>query len=1049
MLQIVDDFDFELLTPEAAETQRPDAEITVFAKSDGRLTKTISLGKDGKPDANAHDCRMSAGTARRAAAPDAESLAAILNGLRDNEAIGLGSIREDMPDQVMIVNKARADGVNTLSRSHENISYRAGVPAWALLDFDTKHMPAAVAAEIDRLGGFARAIYHVCPEIQTASRVLTSSSSSGLRNADTGEVFLSSKGKHFYCLLQDGSDVKRFIKDLFDRLWLHGLGWIALSSKGDMLERAPVDMAVRFGERLVFEAAPNLVHPITRDASAIQVRTGVALDSLAACKPLDDFEREKLRELKAAAKLAINPEADLLRRRSDGELVAKLEAQGIGKEKAERFVAMRRQGSLLPHVELSTDNDGVITVGAVLADPERWVGATMADPMEGPDYGRCKAKIFMDDEGCLKIHSFAHGSAIYRLLHSDISAIDAIRRVKSDHVEAAVQIYKNSELTEDERDVFAREVQKLSQVPLRAIKARLENIDRKTLQEYLRGRIAEARNGRKRLDALNKDEELTPTIRLLDGILSEAGGKVPPMRNNYGQLVTVRSRPTIDAHELTSSGSNGEGIDANAAPSELKIDVLQDGEVELLVERHVVFVRVTNSGQDFYLTQMPSSHNQALASFQDSKIAKIKMVISSPVVTLDGTVVDGDGFDPDSGLFFAIDPIQREAVAGPVPTTEQAVESVDFLINKWLQDVSSGPVGKVLLVAMAMTLLERHLFKERPAFFVSASVRGSGKTTAINLVAAAALGTRASAAAWSYDANERRKALLGYLLDGAAMICWDNIPRGLQISDASIEAAITSSVWEDRELGRSEVRKALCRTVFAFTGNAIGPKGDMASRSLVVKLDVERPDPENRPFAFADPIGWTLDNRAMLLRALYDVLRWGAANRPKDAELGGRFKTWQALVGWPLEQLTARLPQPIEYRTANAFGANEAEDEEANAVTELVTLLKAEFGTRRFVAKDLAEKCPKPGYISGQGSANDEAYEKGKVMLEAINALATRPFPIGAVSLIGLTKTLAVQAVGRVVNVDGEMLKLRSQVNSSKSFGFAVRPAGEGDEIAI
>ena len=33
------------------------------------------------------------------------------------------------------------------------------------------------------------------------------------------------------------------------------------------------------------------------------------------------------------------------------------------------------------------------SVDDVLADPERFVGATLADPLEGVDYGMCKAMI--------------------------------------------------------------------------------------------------------------------------------------------------------------------------------------------------------------------------------------------------------------------------------------------------------------------------------------------------------------------------------------------------------------------------------------------------------------------------------------------------------------------------------------------------------------------------------------------------------------------------------------------------------------------------------
>jgi hypothetical protein len=92
-------------------------------------------------------------------------------------------------------------------------------------------------------------------------------------------------------------------------------------------------------------------------------------------------------------------------------------------------------------------------------------------------------------------------------------------------------------------------------------------------------------------------------------------------------------------------------------------------------------------------------------------------------------------------------------------------------------------------------------------------------------------------------------------------------------------------------------------TVQAFTGNNIAPRGDMASRALVCRLEVHRPDPENRPFRHPDPVGWTLAHRARILRALYTLLRWNPQVRVPPGERVAsktRFKLWWDLVGAPL-----------------------------------------------------------------------------------------------------------------------------------------------------
>ena len=60
---------------------------------------------------------------------------------------------------------------------------------------------------------------------------------------------------------------------------------------------------------------------------------------------------------------------------------------------ARRIVAQRHDRKLLPDIVLDFDHHGLIRVGDVLADPDKFVGETLADPLEGAAYGRDKAKV--------------------------------------------------------------------------------------------------------------------------------------------------------------------------------------------------------------------------------------------------------------------------------------------------------------------------------------------------------------------------------------------------------------------------------------------------------------------------------------------------------------------------------------------------------------------------------------------------------------------------------------------------------------------------------
>ena len=88
----------------------------------------------------------------------------------------------------------------------------------------------------------------------------------------------------------------------------------------------------------------------------------------------------------------------------------------------------------MPDVELPFDGEDFAgcTVADVLADPERFVNLTMADPVEGIAYGRCKAKILRRSDGSMYINSFAHGRTVYEL-RKDARAVRAGLEKESDN----------------------------------------------------------------------------------------------------------------------------------------------------------------------------------------------------------------------------------------------------------------------------------------------------------------------------------------------------------------------------------------------------------------------------------------------------------------------------------------------------------------------------------------------------------------------------------------------------------------------------------------
>lgn len=366
-----------------------------------------------------------------------------------------------------------------------------------------------------------------------------------------------------------------------------------------------------------------------------------------------------------------------------------------------------------------------------------------------------------------------------------------------------------------------------------------------------------------------------------------------------------------------------------------------------MIERHIEYFETDDEGNERTVALNPLFVRH-YAKFRESKLPVVTAIVTSPLVLPDGTLLTTPGLDRQRGIIFRLQPELLDIMPKPEDCTPAAVAAaMQFLTEEWLCDVATDYAGKAILIASALTILERALLPERPAFFVTAGQRGGGKTTALQMVFLAATGYRAAAAAWSPSEEERRKSLFSYLSEGVAAVVWDNIPRGAAISCPSIEKSLTAALYSDRVLGQTGIRTVPSTTINFFTGNNIAPRGDMASRSLQVRLAVDRPDPENRNFTHADAIGWTIDHRGNILRELYTLLLGNPRlheTNPPPAET--RFKLWWHLVGSAVEH-AARLhaeadatetASPVSFR--ELFLDGEADEEQTSSLATVLDVLR-------------------------------------------------------------------------------------------------------------
>jgi hypothetical protein len=432
-----------------------------------------------------------------------------------------------------------------------------------------------------------------------------------------------------------------------------------------------------------------------------------------------------------------------------------------------------------------------------------------------------------------------------------------------------------------------------------------------------------AEDSRPRSQVPSKDGEILPVMRLHDQRLT-VDEPEPPMRNLSGWPVEVRTREPAGMHALTAAGANDEEEKSDRLPPPaLNMLVTHDSySMAVTIERYAAFYK-----KQRLPTRLPDVFVAHYLRYEASLLPRVASLATMPLVLPNGRLLATNGLDGARRIVFRIEP----EIVGLMPhgriSGAALAEAINLLTEEWLVDVKTDYDGKCVLIAMALSIIERDLFGERPAFFVTAGKRGGGKTTALNMIALAVLGKRAPAMAWSASEEERRKGLFAALRQGLAFMVFDNIAAGSTLSCPHLEKMLTSAEMRDRVLSESRDETVGCSAIPAFTGNNIQPKGELASRSLEARITVDRPDPENRRFVHQDPIGWTLDHRRAIIAALYTILAGNPLLKEKPGGEKTRFKPWWRLVGSAIEHAAEKAVRGVDF--GKLFLKVEEKDEEA------------------------------------------------------------------------------------------------------------------------
>ena len=182
---------------------------------------------------------------------------------------------------------------------------------------------------------------------------------------------------------------------------------------------------------------------------------------------------------------------------------------------------------------------------------------------------------------------------------------------------------------------------------------------------------------------------------------------------------------------------------------------------------------------------------------------------------------------------------------GPRPPTPTGPTPRQFLLDGSCPTSRGAPRRPRELPALLVTPMLRPFTRALAPFgIVDATMPGSGKTILTSCVGLL-VGQRVLT--WTDADDELRKQITTVLADQVGAVVFDNLIEGHVINSAVLARLVTERTWTDRRPGTNTAATFPNDRVWLATGNNLRTGGDMASRSVWVRLDPIAPNRKPAP----------------------------------------------------------------------------------------------------------------------------------------------------------------------------------------------------------
>src|ERR1035437_3224694 len=409
-------------------------------------------------------------------------------------------------------------------------------------------------------------------------------------------------------------------------------------------------------------------------------------------------------------------------------------------------------------------------------------------------------------------------------------------------------------------------------------------------------------------DLLNLPRSFITGLKEMDIIIVEPGQISKAMDEAEDLLIRKKPFEIFQRNGLVVRIFNPKLEKNKSKETSVKLLSVKTGYLTDLLNREMTFVR-RSKGELIPVEPPEKIADRYLQRAGHWKLNHLQGLIFAPTLRQDGSVLEQPGYDIESGLYYVknddrIEPLVKN------PDKQDAKAGLVHL-RRILQDFNFvTPEDESVLFAAILTGLVRGIFLTAPAFGISASTAGSGKTLLANIVHIIVTGSPVTPMSLGFSKEEQEKQIFAKLIEGRPIVLIDNVEEPIKSGLFCEIMTSSSGKHSGRILGVSDTIDVSTIVTFLVTGNNLSFQGDMTRRVLRCTIDSKCEQPENRTdFRINNLTEYVMLNRPRLVMAGLTILKAyiEAGRPPQDIPRWGGFEEWSYLIRSALDRKSTRL----------------------------------------------------------------------------------------------------------------------------------------------